>query len=452
MDNESLLEKFEFVEKQLALDSNQCEQVYWWDLFRYIAFNTYAGRNIEADETKPSVVKIFKAAIGSVADICSIALSRPSIILFATHKRLDLSSQSVDPFTHFLHQDLRRSGLSSAIVYRPGRSLRNPPYGAESLAALSMITQPLAFLGVRLGSPNVGLSQLIDRLNSRLGKSVLEEKAVRRGVAGFKITRGLYRVLFRLIKPEVLVLTVSTGFEAIIDAAKSLGITVFELQHGSPGRGKLNYDYSSGIQKTYIPDQFLATGPGFHCEKYLPSRISQVINFGSPFLHAMDTASQGIDEIYDFTFISQPDVDLELLESVEQYLLSENEAGRAPSIAIRLHPAYGLSDARCSSVFKLLGVVLVNPNDESVYMTIAKSRAVVGAYSTVLFEALYFGKPVYTISKDTNLISRTMIMSGWWMDWLGKEATPAKRNGDYPEFYAYYDSENKLFKQHIELQ
>lgn len=450
MNNESLLEKFESVEKQLALDSTQCEQVYWWDLFRYGAFNTYVGRNIEADETKPSVVKIFKATIGSVVDICGLALSRPSIILFATHKRLVFGSQSVDPFTHFLHQDLRRSGLSSAIVYRPGRSLRNPPCGAKSLAVLSIIVQPLVFLLVRLGKSGFGLSRLINQLNSRLGRPVLDAKVVRRGVVGFKIARGLYRVSFRLINPKVVVLTVSTGFEAIIDAAKSLGIVVFELQHGSPGRGKLNYDYSSGIQKTYIPDQFLATGPGFHCEKYLPSGISQIINFGSPFLHAMGTASQGIDEIYDFTFISQPDVDSELLEEVEQYLLSENEAGRVPSIAIRLHPAYSLSDGGRSSIFNLPGVVLVNPNDESVYMTIAKSRAVVGAYSTVLFEALYFCKPVYSISNNTNLISSSMILSGRWMDWAERSASRGKRWDDSPEFYAAYDSDNQLFRQLIE--
>ena len=124
-------------------------------------------------------------------------------------------------------------------------------------------------------------------------------------------------------------------------------------------------------------------------------------------------------------FISQPDADAELLEALGQFLLEDSQVDRMTSIAIRLHPAYVASAGAIPEGFRLPGVRVVNPQDESIYATLAKSKAVVGAYSTALFEALYFDKAVYTIANDTNLIARSMTESGGWMSWTDRGTTRA---------------------------
>ena len=67
------------------------------------------------------------------------------------------------------------------------------------------------------------------------------------------------RFFFKIKKPKTLFIVVSHTQEATIAAAKSLGITTIELQHGSPVRGKLNYDYTSGIKKKSFPDFFFVS-------------------------------------------------------------------------------------------------------------------------------------------------------------------------------------------------
>ena len=451
MKNEQLLEKFEFVEQKLELDKSCHSKVYWWDLFRYTAYNDYVNRAIEVDSTVPSPVKIIGSFGRSLWDIAFLILKKPSLVLFSSHKRLDIRSSSVDPFTHFLNKDLELAKFSSVIVNRPNRNLTSPPKGAKSLASISILAQLLARLFGIFRSADRELTQKIDDLNALLKKPVLTEKTVCHGTAVFLITRAFYRALFRLSNTKVVVLTVSTGFEAVTDAANSLGIKVVEVQHGSPGRGKLNYDYSSGIQKTYTPSHFFATGAGFECEKYLPNRIERIINFGSPFLHAMGAATASIKEVYDFTFISQPDADLELSQALCKFLLEEKDSGREPSVCVRLHPAYSFSSERAPENFNLLGVTVIKSDEESIYVTLAKSRSVVGSYSTALFEALYFSKPVYTISSHSNLISKKMTISGWWTDWSDRGIRSSKVTDDYPEFYASYDSNNRIFRELLEL-
>ena len=81
-----------------------------------------------------------------------------------------------------------------------------------------------------------------------------------------------------------------------------------------------------------------------------------------------------MEETYDITFISQPDADAELLEALGQFLLEDSQVDRMTSIAIRLHPAYVASAGAIPEGFRLPGVRVVNPQDESIYATPPSQR------------------------------------------------------------------------------
>mgnify|MGYP000934513419 FL=1 len=95
----------------------------------------------------------------------------------------------------------------------------------------------------------------------------------------------LMRFFFKFKKPKLLFVVVSHAQEAIIAAAKSIGITTIELQHGSPARGKLNYDYTSGIKKTNFPNLFLSFGDYWSSNCKFPLDDNKIISFGNSYLH-----------------------------------------------------------------------------------------------------------------------------------------------------------------------
>ena len=146
MENERLLARFESVEKQLELDKTTYAGVHWWDLFRYQTHNVYSSRSIDVDKTTPAVSAILVSIIRSLAGTASLIFKKPALILFASHKRLNVGPNAVDPFTYFLQRDLDSAGVSSAIVHRPGRSLNAAPAGSWSLTLISIFVQSIALL------------------------------------------------------------------------------------------------------------------------------------------------------------------------------------------------------------------------------------------------------------------------------------------------------------------
>ena len=90
---------------------------------------------------------------------------------------------------------------------------------------------------------------------------------------------------FKLKKLKLLFVVASHTREATIAAAKSLGITTIELQHGSPARGKLNYDYISGIKKRNSPNFFSSFGEFWSKNCKLPIDKNKIISFGNPYLY-----------------------------------------------------------------------------------------------------------------------------------------------------------------------
>ena len=129
--------------------------------------------------------------------------------------------------------------------------LKNNVFFGENLLSLAYLLQTFKFLK---------FSSEEETIIKKLEKLILEKFNCQIDIKRMIINKirswvGIYPLMkyfFKIKKPKVFFIVVSAGNEPIIAAAKSENINTAELQHGSPTRGKLNYDYSSGIKKIHF--------------------------------------------------------------------------------------------------------------------------------------------------------------------------------------------------------
>ena len=89
-------------------------------------------------------------------------------------------------------------------------------------------------------------------------------------------------------------------------AAKSINIPTIELQHGSPARGKLNYDYSSGIRKELFSNWFLSFGEYWQKGCRFSIENNNIISYGFPYLNSQKMQYSKILKENRMVVISQP--------------------------------------------------------------------------------------------------------------------------------------------------
>lgn len=201
------------------------------------------------------------------------------------------------------------------------------------------------------------------------------------------------RLFFKLKKPKLLFVIVSHTKEAIIASAKSLGITTIELQHGSPARGKLNYDYTSGIKKTSFPDLFLSFGDYWSLNCKFPLAENKIISFGNPYLYnkinsyshivkedRMVIISQGFPSLAKFAQDISKQFSKKLIVEYKPHPREFNE--QEPDYFIELRNAG----------------VIISDKHADLYEIFARCRWQVGIYSTALYEGLYFGAACFILS------------------------------------------------------
>jgi len=76
----------------------------------------------------------------------------------------------------------------------------------------------------------------------------------------FEAKRKVFTCLFRIMRPQAILLTCYYGKEPAIRAAKSLGIKVIEIQHGVIGKEHPAYNVHRDLDRSCFPDHLLVFG------------------------------------------------------------------------------------------------------------------------------------------------------------------------------------------------
>ncbi len=210
-------------------------------------------------------------------------------------------------------------------------------------------------------------------------------------LGSFVVMFVVYYVLFKKIRPRRIFIVSREVFFPIILAAKKSGIEVYEFQHGATnGETPL---YSGLYNEILDPDFFLSFGDAWIGDQFgIPT--NKIINIGwayQNFIHALDKRKKYSDNV--ILVISDPYSGLKILKAVVKIA----ELNKNCIFHIRLHPQESYTKEQLDIVEDNDNIIIQSNKIESA-MALLPYQTVLGENSTVLYEALSYGKRVGRLS------------------------------------------------------
>lgn len=390
----AFLSAFEAIEVDLELGQRAVQGIHWWDLTRY-PFYWACLRDVGLASPAASQPPLLNprrflragANLGLALTTRAPKGSAPVVIL-GHPRRIHTNGRWIDPYVDpllpLLPDDREAIVLEEPMSSAHRSPAPTPPSYLDALLLRARIReQRIRGLSAqeRAAVTDVG-ARFRAELGTRVDLLELADKAVRR----FQAQQPLYRRLLERLNPEYLLLVRSAGQEDWVAAARSLGIPSAELQHGSPARGKLNYDYSSGVGKRLFPDVFASFGSFWTEGVTLPVGGERIVELGFANLSAPDQPE--VIRRDQLLIISQPDV----ADSLERF--SCDLVATIPesvSVVYKPHPAEFGSDTERFERLTRAGVQVVTNPRADLYELLLSSRWQVGVYSTAIYEGVTLG-------------------------------------------------------------
>ena len=410
-----IIERFETIEKKLKLDESRILGVPWWDMVRYPLFEILLKKKTNTKKIKITFqsslinklvnLKRFFIGISTLfSSKSAIWIKKNCYVIWGNARRKKENNFYIDiysePFVKLFSEKNNFYILEKEIGHGHRKPVKynNNYYYAEQLFAL-------AYLLSIFNITKFNRKELL--VISKLEKIIYEKfyykidilKLVQKRIRRWRAIYPFMRSFFEFKKIKIFITVGFSGSEPVIAAAKSLNITTIDLQHGSFARGKMNYDYKSGIKNSSFPDYLLTFGDFWKLNFSFPINKDKVTSFGYPYLNEkyekyshikrenrILIVSQGLKEIE--TGLVNFTVDLKKYFS-EKFIV---EFRPHPSTFFFKEPEY----------FKKLkdNNILISGRDDDLYLSFAKSCFQVGVYSTALYEGLKFGVPCYVLKID----------------------------------------------------
>jgi hypothetical protein len=223
----------------------------------------------------------------------------------------------------------------------------------------------------------------------------------------------LIRFLLKMIRPSLIGINCGTygqTYGILINEARKLNIKTFEMQHGIITDTHLAYHTENYIRdskefREYLPDYLLTFGEYWHKSINL---FNELIAVGNPHLSKF-LSNNNADIKQDFLIISQDTVRNELIAFTKELATYKKES----KILYRLHPKELIDDY--AKEFQPFNNIVLTTSTVNLYIDILQSKVVIGAYSTVLYEALAFNKPVYILDLPLSRRYLSETIFGKWI-------------------------------------
>jgi hypothetical protein len=422
LDRDGVLAVFESLEVELGLGEWTIDAMPWWDLVRYpfhLAVLKQAGLGENAPAARGTGPRGIAEYMRIAGDLLRAATTRspfrggPGPVLVVGHPRRRLQAGRwadlyADPLLPLLP-----AGLDVRVVEDPLGFGHRVPAATPDLRWLDVVK-----LRARLAERGVAplpddargaLAEVEARFAQALGMEVdllaQVEAARRRWHSHYPV----YAALLERLAPRCVLLVRSAQQEALVAAAKDLRIPVAELQHGSPARGKLNYDYGSGVRKRCFVDVFAAFGPFWTEDVRLPLEEDAIVDLGFPWLSQERSRHGGAERRKQLLVLSQPD----RAEVLTEFCL--RLAPRLPAdvhVLFRPHPEERNDGQARFDRLRAAGIEVQDDPSVDLYALFAASRWQLGVYSTALYEGLAFGCACFVLRTAGSELMRRVVELG----------------------------------------
>ena len=214
-------------------------------------------------------------------------------------------------------------------------------------------------------------------------------------ILNFKYDYKKYVELFTKRKPKMIFVVVAYENQAIVKAAKDLGITVVELQHGTITDYHLGYSYPKKTRLNgkiaYFPDKILTFGDYWINGKTCPIADDDIIPIGFPYFEEQSKDFTNIEVIDNqILFISQGVIGKYLSKLAYELANNCNDF----KLIYKLHPGeyatWKQNYPDLVEASRLDNFEVIDNSETPLYRLFAESNYQVGAFSTAIYEGLMF--------------------------------------------------------------
>jgi hypothetical protein len=400
-----ITERFFQMEDKLDLFDQQIGGVYFWERVRFALHTKILGKAglLQQAHSTRSTFDYARIGLRSLANIMyrSPYCAQPSDVHFFGHQRRKLEEDGkwwdiyCDPVIDILDQ-------SYVYIEAPYLGTHLSPAKTQHLRYLDVL------YALRVGGnflrPMPGFSKsetnlltgIKDELKKRIEVHIPVDEIVHKELLKRWNLLPLYQKLLKRVNPKLAVVVVSYGKYAFVEACKTAGIPVAELQHGSIDKYHPAYSYSGSRRVARcFPDYFLSFGEAWGDLVDLPLKADRIIPVGYPYFDIQREKFGGREKTNQVLFVSQGTIgrDLSMLAVDLREKLSPEY-----KVVYKLHPGEYSQWERRYPWLVSSAVEVVNDDSVPLYELLAESKVLVGVNSTVIYEGLGFGLKVVLVN------------------------------------------------------
>lgn len=386
MNSREVTEKMFYIERRLGLFGDLSIGPFWWNAVRYEVFDEVVSQVLGVAPT-PSPIDSFARRL--LRFLVRLALSIRLWICVATRRFDVLVFRAPRQLRNGRRGDLTLDGL---VELCPGRKLiidTFPHYYHRSTRAPHVFTLSQ--------SQSQVLVSLLNELRAHFGECIDRdrlEKLVSETFAAHLLAESYYQELLRRTGAHTILMTQNGIEKGMFSAARKMGVTVVEVQHGLIGHDHPAYSYPKDIDYSEIPsfpEYFLTLSPYW----------LDACNY--PAVHAVSIGSDSFvcaplplsDAEGDILIISGDGYHEKLSEWL--VLLAPLLPGRR--ILYKLHPNQQRLESRIREDFSALQNVLVVSASIPLQQVLDTVSDVILIKSTVAYEALQAGRKVHILQE-----------------------------------------------------
>lgn len=327
-------------------------------------------------------------------------------LIIASSRKHQLDKSNIDIYTHYLKIHLKKQNLDYICV--------DASKDIQKLSERWILASNQTLLSLSLYFPMLFFNQndylLIKKIedsffytfNLKIELILIIKKAI----MNFRIKRKYYRYFFSRNKFKRVFIVCSYCNYAILSAAKDYNIKIIELQHGVISNNAVGYHFHENQNVPYFPNEIYLFSKFWINSANFPIPSSNLKVFGFPYFEQIIKSLhiQNTEEIsFDFLFISQPTIGIDLLTIAIELSKSHNSL----RIGFKLHPRDELASYKnyfetFDNVVNNLTILEHNKYDS--YNLVYNSKVIIGIYSTLLFEAIAMSKKTILLKTNDNFM------------------------------------------------
>ncbi len=409
---QEICEVFFMLEEKYNLNYQKFQGCYAWQLVRMYLYYDITRKTQTFGAPQQQSLSLFDKVKSFTPFFKNSILSNPlrgrehvDILVFDHPRKVIFKGQYTDIYSYFL-VDFLKDTYSFEVLEAPYLNkhfTKKQPYikFTDRIQLGSYIHKK--FNKIQFSDSEKGLILNIENdIKKAFDLNINLTQILEMHILNFQYDYKKYTELFAKRKPEMIFVVVAYENQAVVAAAKDLGIKVLELQHGTITDYHLGYSYPEKTRLSgeikYFPDKILTFGEYWINDDTCPISKNNIIPIGFPYFESQSKDFMNI-EVNDnqILFISQGVIG-KYLSKIASALARELKDYR---IIYKLHPGeYAtwtqnypeLVEASAMDNFEV-----IDNSETPLYKLFAESNYQVGAFSTAIYEGLMFNCKTFIV-------------------------------------------------------